>query len=169
MCVQPRALVRKVIQYMVLYCLTPPLFHRYSGLNLWSALPAWDGTGFSAHHCCERRNPSSKQSDCGERLPQALKREGILSLTARVNSCPSRAFARLRPFAGLGLLARVRRLARWRTFARLVFRQAVERGLLAIGWRAARLKPSPTGNEYEMAAGFGLWAVFFPRSSRCLN
>src|ERR1700674_303283 len=46
MCVQPRALGYKVIQYIVLYCLTPPLFRRYSWINLWSPSPAWDGFGF---------------------------------------------------------------------------------------------------------------------------
>jgi hypothetical protein len=45
MCVQPEALARRAIQYMVLYCLTPPLFHRYSCLNLCPPYPAWDGTG----------------------------------------------------------------------------------------------------------------------------
>jgi hypothetical protein len=49
MCVQPKAFGRKVIQYIVLYCLTPPLFDRYSWLNLWSALPAWDGIEQNAH------------------------------------------------------------------------------------------------------------------------
>ena len=43
MCVQPRALARKAIQYMVLYCLTPPLFDRYSWLNLCPPYPAGDG------------------------------------------------------------------------------------------------------------------------------
>ena len=45
MCVQPEALARRAIQYIVLYCLTPPLFHRYSGLNLCPPYPARDGTG----------------------------------------------------------------------------------------------------------------------------
>ena len=43
MCVQPNALALKAIQYMVLYCLTPPPFHRYSCLNLCPPSPAWDG------------------------------------------------------------------------------------------------------------------------------
>src|SRR5580700_10980499 len=43
MCVQPNALGRKAIQYMVLYCLTPPLFHRYSCLNLCLPNPAGGG------------------------------------------------------------------------------------------------------------------------------
>src|SRR5580692_1926474 len=41
MCVQPRAVARKVIQYIVLYCLTPPRFRRYSSFNLCPASPAW--------------------------------------------------------------------------------------------------------------------------------
>jgi hypothetical protein len=45
MCVQPEALARRAIQYIVLYCLTPPLFDRYSGLNLCPPYPARDGTG----------------------------------------------------------------------------------------------------------------------------
>lgn len=43
MCVQPNALARKAIQYIVLYCLTPPPFHRYSWLILCPPFPAWDG------------------------------------------------------------------------------------------------------------------------------
>jgi hypothetical protein len=43
MCVQPGALGRKVIQYIVLYCLTPPPFRRYSCLNLCPPFPAQDG------------------------------------------------------------------------------------------------------------------------------
>jgi hypothetical protein len=43
MCVQPSALALKAIQYMVLYCLTPGLFHRYSCLNLCPPFPAQDG------------------------------------------------------------------------------------------------------------------------------
>jgi hypothetical protein len=34
MCVQPSAVELRVIQYMVLYCLTPPRFRRYSSSNL---------------------------------------------------------------------------------------------------------------------------------------
>ena len=41
MYVQPNAVVRKVTPYMVLYCLTPPQFHRYSSLSLCSPYPAW--------------------------------------------------------------------------------------------------------------------------------
>jgi hypothetical protein len=48
MCVQPNALDRKAIQYIVLYCLTPPLFHRYSWLNLCPPYPAQVGTGYGA-------------------------------------------------------------------------------------------------------------------------
>jgi hypothetical protein len=44
MCVQPNALNGKAIQYIVLYCLTPPLFHRYSYLNLCPSSPAQVGT-----------------------------------------------------------------------------------------------------------------------------
>ena len=44
MCVQPNALVGKAIQHIVLYCLTPPPFHRYSCLNLCPAYPAQVGT-----------------------------------------------------------------------------------------------------------------------------
>lgn len=43
MCVQPKALVPKVIQYIVLYCLTPPPFHRYSCFILCPPYPAQDG------------------------------------------------------------------------------------------------------------------------------
>jgi hypothetical protein len=43
MCVQPSALALKVIQYIVLYCLTPPPFHRYSWLILCPPSPAQDG------------------------------------------------------------------------------------------------------------------------------
>ena len=46
MCVQPNALARKAIQHMVLYCLTPPLFDRYSCLNLCLPYPAGDGIGY---------------------------------------------------------------------------------------------------------------------------
>src|SRR5208282_5506182 len=49
MCVQPRALVGRAIQYIVLYCLTPPPIHRYSWLNLCPPFPAWDGRELSAH------------------------------------------------------------------------------------------------------------------------
>src|ERR1035437_8520351 len=41
MCVQPNAVARKAIPYMVLYCLTPPQFHRYSSLTLCPPCPAW--------------------------------------------------------------------------------------------------------------------------------
>src|SRR5580658_11299183 len=41
--VQPNALALKAIQYIVLYCLTPPQFHRYSSCNLCPPLPAQDG------------------------------------------------------------------------------------------------------------------------------
>src|SRR5580692_5016721 len=41
MCVQPSAVGRKAIQYIVLYCLTPPRFRRYSSFNLCPASPAW--------------------------------------------------------------------------------------------------------------------------------
>jgi hypothetical protein len=47
--VQFQAFARKAIQYMVLYCLTPPLFHRYSCLNLCPLSPAWDGFEQSAY------------------------------------------------------------------------------------------------------------------------
>jgi hypothetical protein len=43
MCVQPSAVERKVIQHIVLYCLTPPRFRRYSSFNLCPPSPAWDG------------------------------------------------------------------------------------------------------------------------------
>ena len=43
MCVQPNAVAAKAIQYMVLYCLTPAPFHRYSWLNLCPPSPAQDG------------------------------------------------------------------------------------------------------------------------------
>ena len=43
MCVQPNAVTGKAIQYMVLYCLTPAPFHRYSCLNLCPPSPARDG------------------------------------------------------------------------------------------------------------------------------
>ena len=43
--VQPNALERKAIQYIVLYCLTPPRFHRYSSSNLCSAHPAGERIG----------------------------------------------------------------------------------------------------------------------------
>jgi hypothetical protein len=41
--VQPNALAFKAIQHMVLYCLTPPPFDRYSCLNLCPPSPARDG------------------------------------------------------------------------------------------------------------------------------
>src|SRR5208283_3044240 len=41
MCVQPNAVRGKAIPYMVLYCLTPPRFHRYSSLTLCVPYPAW--------------------------------------------------------------------------------------------------------------------------------
>jgi hypothetical protein len=41
MCVQPNAVARKAIPYMVLYCLTPARFHRYSSLTLCPPYPAW--------------------------------------------------------------------------------------------------------------------------------
>ena len=50
MCVQPDALGRKAIQYIVLYCLTPPRFHRYSSSNLCTPNPARDGIDRSDHH-----------------------------------------------------------------------------------------------------------------------
>ena len=40
MCVQPNALGRKAIQYIVLYCLTPARFRRYSSLNLCPPSPS---------------------------------------------------------------------------------------------------------------------------------
>jgi hypothetical protein len=57
MCVQPRALAGKAIQYMVLYCLTPPPFHRYSCLNLWWPPPAGDKTEPNAHLNSEQGYP----------------------------------------------------------------------------------------------------------------
>jgi hypothetical protein len=47
--VQPNALPAKPIQDIVLYCLTPPLFHRYSCLNLCPPPPAWDGLNLKMH------------------------------------------------------------------------------------------------------------------------
>jgi hypothetical protein len=46
--VQPNALALKAIQYIVLYCLTPPQFHRYSSCNLCPPSPAQDGIEPSA-------------------------------------------------------------------------------------------------------------------------
>ena len=61
MCVQPNALGRKAIQYIVLYCLTPARFRRYSSLNLCPPYPAWDGIGMSMHRFGRRRNLPGKQ------------------------------------------------------------------------------------------------------------
>jgi len=62
--VQPSALGRKAIQYIVLYCLTPPRFHRYSSFNLCPPYPAWgenlDGKGRAMHRFRRRGNPSGK-------------------------------------------------------------------------------------------------------------
>jgi hypothetical protein len=41
MSVQPNAVARKATPYMVLYCLTPPQFPRYSSLTLCPPFPAW--------------------------------------------------------------------------------------------------------------------------------
>ena len=41
--VQPSALGCKAIQYIVLYCLTPARFHRYSSSNLCPPYPVEDG------------------------------------------------------------------------------------------------------------------------------
>ena len=41
MSVQPSAVSHKPTLYMVLYCLTPPRFHRYSSLTLCLPRPAW--------------------------------------------------------------------------------------------------------------------------------
>jgi hypothetical protein len=41
MCVQSDGVKRKAIQDIVLYCLTPPRFRRYSSFNLCRPFPAW--------------------------------------------------------------------------------------------------------------------------------
>jgi hypothetical protein len=52
MCVQPNAVGRKAIPYIVLYCLTPARFHRYSSLTLGLPYPAWGED--DAEACIER-------------------------------------------------------------------------------------------------------------------
>src|SRR5258708_22943912 len=61
MCVQPNALDRKAIQYIVLYCLTPARFRRYSSLNLCPPCPAWDGIGLNMHRFRRGGDPPGKQ------------------------------------------------------------------------------------------------------------
>src|ERR1700730_4346754 len=67
--VQPNAVSCKPIPYMVLYCLTPPQFHRYSSLTLCPPYPA--GGENVAEEWSERdrgtngideRNPVSKHA-----------------------------------------------------------------------------------------------------------
>jgi hypothetical protein len=69
MCVQPNAVRDKAIPYMVLYCLTPPRFHRYSSLTLCPPPPAWgenDVEEWSKRdrgmHRIDERNPVSKHA-----------------------------------------------------------------------------------------------------------
>ncbi len=72
MYVQPRALGRKVIQYIVLYCLTPPLFRRYSWLILWSPFQlgaASGGSRISIEDGGIRLVNSPQPSIAGDRLP----------------------------------------------------------------------------------------------------
>ena len=78
MCVQPSAVALKPIPYMVLYCLTPPQFHRYSSLTLCPPYPAWAenvagnwrGRNRSMHRT-EERNPVSKHACPGHRHANA--------------------------------------------------------------------------------------------------
>ena len=66
MCVQPNAVNRKAIQYIVLYCLTPPPLHRYSYLNLCPPYPAQVGTD------CEIEPIWHLSEDKGIRLVNSL-------------------------------------------------------------------------------------------------
>jgi hypothetical protein len=49
MCVQPNAVSCNATQYIVLYCLTPAGFRRYSSFNLCPPCPAW------GEKCCLRK------------------------------------------------------------------------------------------------------------------
>src|SRR5205807_7220936 len=51
MSVQPSAVGCKPTLHIVLYCLTPPQFHRYSSLTLCSPDPAWGETNDYAQWC----------------------------------------------------------------------------------------------------------------------
>jgi hypothetical protein len=62
MCVQPNALGRKAIQYIVLYCLTPPRFHRYSSSNLCPPFPAGEIIGLSKRRLRRQRYRFGKQA-----------------------------------------------------------------------------------------------------------
>jgi len=65
MCVQPSALARKVTPYMVLYCLTPPQFHRYSSLTLCPPNPAQGENVGNPFHRANGRNLIGKQARTG--------------------------------------------------------------------------------------------------------
>src|ERR1700722_4504219 len=60
MSVQPSAVARKAIPYMVLYCLTPPQFHRYSSLTLCPPYPARGENVGKTVRCIKGRNPPGK-------------------------------------------------------------------------------------------------------------
>ena len=69
MSAQPNAVARKATPYMVLYCLTPPQFHRYSSLTLCPPPPAWgenDVEKWSKRdrrmHRIDERNPVGKHA-----------------------------------------------------------------------------------------------------------
>jgi hypothetical protein len=49
MCVQPNAVGPKALPYIVLYCLTPAQFHRYSSLTLCTPYPAWGAINDGPH------------------------------------------------------------------------------------------------------------------------
>ena len=49
---QPNAVFCSATPYMVLYCLTPPRFHRYSSLTLCTPCPAWGEKSDGTYEAC---------------------------------------------------------------------------------------------------------------------
>ena len=139
MCVQPSALGRKGIQYMVLYCLTAPPFHRYSWLNLCPPNPARDGIKPDAHFA-EGKGIRVVNRSSGCTKSGCTKKTG----------CGSHGWSHeCSPGEG-----------RYPSGAKAhVF----------FGWRAARVKPCPTRSQCEITLATGRLATDVSRSSRCLN
>jgi len=63
MSVQYRALIAKPTPYIVLYCLTPRQFGRYSSLTLCPPCPAWGEDAAQAGPCAERKRHPMREGN----------------------------------------------------------------------------------------------------------